>query len=563
MSANILTPITIWGNFSIKQPVLAELVEEKVKGEITYRKIYIDGRTVGKERVKIFGVIAKKEQPSIQPAVIIFSDFERGMDLSLVEKLAQSGYTALAIDLNGKPENSDLKNYTVYPDKVGYANYDLSKDSLDKISTDAIGTCWYEWAAAAKYAISYLKAQPCVSKIGAIGVKEGAGVLWHALANNENVDCAVFVMNAGWKAYKGIFKFSGASEPQFSDETLKYVAGIEPQGYAKHVKCHCLMLSPTNSDEYDCDRAYDTIARINENAYRSACYSVGSVDTVDFRTITRTRIFFEEFLGGNGKGDLPFEPDIKCDIEDGGLVFHVNVDPNGLNRPSVYVSEELLEPQKRAWIKLTDCIKIGDGEFLFKYSPYHQSKKVFAFSKASYQNGYALCSNVISKKFKETEVKKTFKDKIVYSSRDSRLESVFAAITEKDAPSSWRESDKHCLKFKKGPMSIDGVSASGGLRTFKISAEKYLPNDYAILMLDIFTKDKCELTVKLIKDFFGEKVEYVAKTNVNGGKIWHNVRLEMNKFKTEEGRILKTYQGIDAIEFYVSCDYLINNVLWI
>ena len=561
MSGNILTPISVWNSFTISETPSFQLVDEKVKGDLIYRKIYIDGRTVGDDKVKIFGKVVRENNDTVQPAILVLFDFEKGLDENLIAGIAKAGYTAVAIDLGGCTQKS--KYFTIYPSSIDYANYEIAKENIDVIKTDAIKTCWYEWAVAVRYVLAYVKSQKTISGVGVVGIRDGARVLWKALFNNEDVDCAVFFMDAGWKAYKGIPKFAGESEPQFNDEMLKFVAGIEPQAYAKHVKCPCLLLAPTNSDEYDCDRASDTIIRINENAYRGECYSVGNIDTVDYKAIDHARVFCEKFLKENGEVDLPFEPEVKCEIENGQIVITATVDPKGLSRPSIYLSEEIIVPEKRAWIKLTNGKKIADGEYKFVYNPYPNSKIVTLFVKASYKNGFALCSNIVAKRFKCDEVKNSHKEKIIFSGRSEEFYSVFSAILEKTGSSSWRENDKNCLKIKKGPMAIDGVTATGGLRTFKICAEKYRPDDYAILMLDVYAKQPTELTVKLIKDFYGNHVEYCARQTIKGGKIWHNVRLEMSKFKTEEGMILKSYKDIDAIEIYVSGDYLVNNILWI
>ena len=85
-----------------------------------------------------------------------------------------------------------------------------------------------------------------------------------------------------------------------------------------------------------------------------------------------------------------------------------------------------------------------------------------------------------------------------------------------------------------------------------------------MLMMDVYAKEKSVLSVKLISDYAGNKIEYIARANVLGGDVWHNVQLDMNKFKTEEGMSLKSYEKINAVEFNVEgTEYLINNVLWV
>ena len=50
-------------------------------------------------------------------------------------------------------------DYTVYPDKISHANYDNSSETFNYVKTTAKDTCWYEWCAVAKYAVSYAKSK--------------------------------------------------------------------------------------------------------------------------------------------------------------------------------------------------------------------------------------------------------------------------------------------------------------------------------------------------------------------------------------------------------------------
>ena len=53
-------------------------------------------------------------------------------------------------------------------------------------------------------------------------------------------------------------------------------------------------------------------------------------------------------------------------------------------------------------------------------------------------------------------------------------------------------------------------------------------------------------------------------TEIKKGEVWHNVVIPINKFKTQEGMLLKSYQNVNAIVIESeNDDYLINNVMWI
>jgi hypothetical protein len=112
-------------------------------------------------------------------------------------------------------------------------------------------------------------------------------------------------------------------------------------------------------------------------------------------------------------------------------------------------------------------------------------------------------------------------------------------------------------------MEINGVYCKAGLLTFKLNAKTDRPQEGAMLMFDVYSKQKGVAAVKLIADYFGNRVDYFAWVNVHGGEVWQNVKVDINKFKTEQGLSLKEFEKINALEFIIDGEYLINNALWV
>jgi len=565
MSGNILTPSALWGDFKIDNVPACTVVDQKQDGKVTVSRVYIEGRKIGTEQVRIFATIAKDESKQKVPAILLIRDIEDDVDERLIVDLANKGYKVLSVDLAGAEFGKEF--YTEYPSEINYANYEQSKDNLYTVKTDASETCWYEWACVARYALKYLSSQEDVTLIGGFGIAEGATVLWQVASMDEKIKCAVFALNAGWVGYRGIYKFGGSVEPQFTDNQYKFLAGVEPQSYAMHVKCPTLMLSATNSYIYDCDRAYDTVSRIDKSVYKAVNYSTGYRDRVSGDAYQDTILFFDAFLKEESKSNisLPEEIDIRCDLVDGKLRIEVELDTKNLKDHYVYVSEEITNPSLRCWYKIDEVFERNGNVFVYEYQPYHESGIVTMFAQAHYKDGFALGSNIIIKKFKENEVKNAYKSNILYSSRIPNAESVFIAANQgRDNPNHVNVSTNKRIKVLEGPMGIKGAFCEWGLLTFKINAIKDKPNLDAMLMLDVYSKEESVLTVKLISDYFGARTEYAVRLNIRGGDVWHNVKLEKAKFKTAEGMSLKSYDKVNAIEIDVDGkQWLINNALWV
>ena len=564
MAGNILTPKAVWSDFNITTTPKAEIIDEITKDGVTYTRMYIEGNEVGDSKTLIYGLLAKKERLTSAPAILLVQDFQTETDILLVNDLVSKGFTVLSIDLAGEREDKDL--YTVYPEKCSYANYEKVKEDLYSVKSNVRQTCWYEWGSATRFALAYLKGLSFVGKVGGLAVGESATVLWNVAGMDENLQSACFILNAGWVAYRGTEKFGGKVDQQFSDNMYKYIAGVEPQSYASHVKCPTLVLSSTNSQLYDCDRAYDTVSRI-DNVYKVLHYSPDCIERVNSDAYKNLLIFFNETLSKktNAKIALSQEMDIKCDLIDGVIRVEVLPALNNLKEVSIYVSEEIVIPCERSWKKVTNGVKREDGAFVFDYLPYSQSGVVTVYGQATYKNGFNICSNILAKKFAPQEVLSSHKSTIIFSSREENMETAFLpARQEKITENNGSLLDDVCVEVKKGPMQLEGIYCNGGLLTFQVGAKKDAPKEDAMLMLDVYGKENGVFTVKLIADYFGNKVEYLCSQKIAGGEVWYNLKFERNYFKTAEGRVLKEYQKINAIEFnFDNGEFLINNALWV
>lgn len=564
MIETILTPTALWKNFILPDGVSATVIQERKRGNVVFSKLYIDGRTVGEEKVKIYAELVRNVKKQNAPVIILLEDFKISKDKKLIKILLSKGYSVLTVDLYGKNEGKE--RFTIYPDQISYANFEEVKDNLYTIESHAQQTCWYEWCAVLRYALKYLKGLPFVSKVGALGFSKAATALWQVAGTDTNLDCVSFALNSGWLGYKEILKFGGMVEPQFSDQMYKFIAGIDSQSYALHVKCPTLMLSATNDPNFDLDRAYDTLSKVPDSLFKAMHYSVNTVDRINSDAFNNLILFLDRFLQEKDI-ELPKESQIKCEIKDGRLNVEVDADEEGqipIKQVEVFVAEQKVNPAVRSWLKV-DAKKIDKNKFLGKYEPFYKSDLLICFATIEYSNGFKASTNVLAKRFTEEEVNKTNKNNVIYSSRIVNSESVFSPfIVLKDSPLKIDVCTNGKIEVKKGPMDIYGVGSIRGLSTFSVSSDRYQPVNNSLIMLDVFVKETATLTIKFIVDVLGEKKEYFAKAELLGGGFWHNVQFAMNKFKTAEGLVLKEFTKVDVLQISVDgSEYLINNLLWV
>lgn len=564
MATTILTPTTVWGQFVFEKEIKAETVSEKISKGLVFTELYIEGRKIGDERVKIFALSVKKAELGISPAVVIAQKNCDGLDTSLAVDLAKKGYQALLVDFGGN--SGSKEKYTVYPESVSYANYDEQRANCTELEKNANESCWYEWTNVFLYAYKYLQKQSTVDKIGAIAVEDFASALWQGASVAKRLSGVVIISNAGWMGYKGINKFAETEPPMFSDDAVRFIAGVDSQSYAMHVKCPLYLVAPTNSPAYDVDRAYDTVSAVNTDIYTAVDYSIGNREAVDYKCYQNILRFFDATLklGKDKKINLPEETAIKADFEDGKIVIEVTPDGSDLKKVELFSAEDTLEPELRTWQMLKGKQKTEDGKFIFEYTPYKDSANAMFFARSEYQSGFRVCSNIICKKLAKEEIDGEHRYRILYSSRIQDGRRYFAPYRENEnKPTGIAiDADTPVVVEKKGAFDMTGLYCRGGLLTFKIGAKKYRPHDDEMMMLDVYIKDGGEAEVNLICDFYGEHVLYTARKRINAG-VWQNIKFELAEFKSKEGMPLKTYKKVEAVQIYSASEFLINNVLWV
>ncbi len=563
MAVKILTPSSIWNGFTHSVTNNFQVVSERVEGNVKVSRIYLDTLTTEKGKVEVFGILAGEIGVKKQPAVLLIPNVCNRLEDRLALEFAKKGYLALAIDVFGYAK--DREQFTIYPEDLEFANY--QNVNVNECKENNVRNSFrYQWVSCAKNAYAFLKSQPSVNKVCAVGAGLGAGVLWQLSATEPSLSASVFILNSGWRAYKGVNKFSGAVEPQFSDSELSYIAGVEPQSYAPYVNCPSLMLSATNNTMYDCDRAFDTMVRINQNVYKAVYFSPNCEEVVDCQAYANMFLFLNEIMLKQkfNQERLLKVPETKIQIEDGKLKIEIDVLEQKIKSINLYISEREVEPSLREW-KVEDLeLDKKTGKYFTYYAPHVKSGLVAYYVKITNKNGYSVTSNVQVKTFKEEEVTRSYKSNVIFSSR--KCDSKYLLINATGAENNEMHlsyDNSFAVEIKEGPMEICGAYCKYGLKSFRMNSIRAFLSDRAMLMLDVYCKEDCNVTVKLTNTIGAEQTNYFAVVPLKGGNIWQNIKIDTNKFKTKESRVLKSYKNITSIEIFVDKEYLVNNILWV
>ncbi|MGN1060649.1 MAG: hypothetical protein ACI4QN_02840 [Candidatus Coproplasma sp.] len=554
----ILTPVSLWKDFSDGINTEEVSCESLMKDGIKYEYVSFYGRNTQKDRVLIYGVIASAESSPSKNCVLILQDADKDIDENLLAYFVNKGYTAMCVDYCGRREG--VQKHTVFPEDVNYANWEACKYNLLKIEESAKETCWFEWTAVGVYARLFLTEKFATESVGLVGINVGGEIVWK-LAYAAEFACAITVNACGWRAYRGASKFNG-SEHGFSEADYKFIAGLDSQSYAPYVKCPVLILCSTGEVNFNYDRAYDTFSRINPKFAPSSsiAYSLNCDMCIDANC--EKDMFM--FLDSNVKKRYVFMPkpvDVNIVMdEEQNLLACVKCDRSGIvEKCGAFISEDSIDFSTRNWSSAPLINRDNPYECEFALNVYEKTSSVFVIAYASYSSGFTVWSKVAVKKVTGRFRNSRSKSKILYSNNfgpesftpeNCSANSVGGVFLDGD------EAMPHVINL----CGLYGVYSICGLKTKRIMCPQFMPDKESILKFDICSEEDTSVTVKLTTKYARE--EYVATVNIIGG-VWQSQIIEPKLLKNKSGVSLSDFTECESVSVNAEGKFALNNLMWL
>lgn len=549
MPNKILTPITLWQDFDDTLPLKETVIKTLPINNVDYNYLYFSGRQTDTGRVRIYGIYAKQKNNSLG-SILILPDAKDEIDQELIFHFSNLGYDVLCVDLHGEGEN--FKDYTKYPSDVDYANYVKCERSFNFVDNTAKETCWYEWTSIARYSVSFLKSKNPNNKIGVLGIKQGANVLWQLSAMDKRVDASIFLFGAGWLAYNKLFKLEG-NNIEIDDERTKFLAGIESQAYAQFVECPTLYLTTTNCNEFDSERAMDTLLRLKnlDDSYVNFITTAKAV--LDQNSLKNCELFFEKYLL-NKKVTLG-QPEIEVAIDDEDILFNVtSTKKSEIEEVKVYVSFNDINPKERIWYNASFLSQNKSGTYKFTQRVLGNCETIIAFAVVKYTNGFT-CSTRYCYKKANLNTSSVFPS-LIFSSTKMPSNFVVEDIKGELYGNVFTVEDTYSLS--EGPYGIFGITSENTLTSYAVRKLAPRLNDDSFIKFDIYLKTQDTLTV-ILNTLDDVKYSYVLP--VNSSEEWQNIQLTFADFKSELGQSIKNFDKITSISVSVQGTLMVNNFI--
>lgn len=559
----IVSAVSLWKKLDTTNPLSESVWGEYENENGVYANVTYYGHRVDDGSVRIYANFARPRGTGKVPAVLLLQDAGKETDLELLEFFVSKGYAVLAPDYCGKMQ-SDSGNTlrTIYPKSLEYANYDLAQGLDDLVGIDAERSCWFEWLYVASYSIEYLKNRPDISSIGVVGIRIGGEIAWKTMLSPD-VKCGVPVNAIGWRSYRATNKFADNVETNMSADKHRYIAGVDSHSYAPFVKCPVLMLCALRDGFFDPDRAYDTYARIGVTDNSAIAYSSDGGSCIGPKTLGNIDLFLSRHLKGQ-EIYIPSPLNVDLTEEDGKIKITVSGDEEALLTDLVlYYAEAEVGTKSvfRDWhkiCKVTDK-QVKNGKFEYKVTPHCHGAHAFAYAHAKYLNGFRVASKIVSKKISNFS-NRTPKSKLLYDGTgldsfcvaDNKEYSIGGIFLEREA----------LPTAEKGFADIVGAYSVGGIKTYKISSPRYLPDENAFLKFDAYSEQGGVLSVAIDGDF----QEYRCELPISKGGKWKRIVLKAEDFKEEKtGAPLSAFSLGRALSFECLDDTktLVTNIIWL
>ncbi len=560
MSNTILTPVTLWKDFDDSLPLNEEILSETQTDTSVARELYLLGRQTEYGRVKIYAKYYTPVGLETYPAVMVL--FEAGFpaDITFVRHLIGCGYAVLCVDYCGEMGDG---RHTIYPRDVDYANFVRAGRAMYYADNTAKETSWYEWAAVARYAVRYLNERSEVTETGAIGLRTGGEILWK-IAPYAKISCMVSVCAAGWLAYRDIEKFADGNKIVFDEERHRFIAGIDSQSYAPHVKCPVLLLSAINDKKSNYDRVYDTFQQINPEVEKAFLYSAHGNGLIGSHSIANIDLFLDKYLKRRSVYlSKPVKSSVFAD-EEHTLKVKIKYDIAGEPEDyGVFFTEKLSSYMARSWT----CVlgkpeNLKDEVVTLPLDIYVGSEKALIYTFVRYSNGFSVTSKIQEITLDHPYRNSCMKSRILYSAEQGTDGfSVFRNRAEAIADC-FTNSLHGGAEVKNGFGGIPGISCKVGLVSYRVSEPRFEPSYGAAFKFDAYCERDAKLTVVFYMDM-EEEIEYSCTMHVSGGGKWKKFVCESQDFKSKTGNALPDFSSVVSVVFLSEDDVLLNNILWL
>ena len=565
----ILSALSLSKKFNLTTPLGASEWGVETNRNMRFSHVAFSGHSTPEGNVRVYAQFGRPDGDDKRPAVLLLPDVGRQIDREVMKYFIDKGYAVLMPDYSGKmSDDEEGVMRTVYPESLAHGNYEQARGLYDLEGISAEESTWFEWAYVALFSVKYLKSRADIGNIGVVGIRKGGELAWHTMLSPD-VKCGVPINAAGWTSSRNVAKFGDNVVHNLSDDRHSYIAAIEAQSYAPYVKCPVLMLCALRDIDFDCDRAYDTYSRIGYKDGSALVYSPNSGACIGPNGLTDMDLFLEKNLKGR-EIYIPDTLNVNVKEENGVLSVDVECDSEGIvEEVGVYYAEADVKVKSnyREWrcVYTIDGASMKGNKTRCTIKPFEGATAAFVYAYAKYINGFRVMSKITSKRMSNPNPD-AVKSRKLYSGDD--MDCFGIADFKSTAVGRIFLERESVPKQVAGYGDIRGAYSISGIKTYKISSPRYVPDENALLEFDAYFPQTETLVITVDSaDVEKERERYTCEIEVKGGGKWKRIILKAADFKGEKfGTPLANFSEGRALSFKCNnkeVEYAVTNILWL
>ena len=538
----LLTNKTLWEGFDPSAEQLDVTVAKVVTDEqTTFKKVYFTGRTFASGRkTRICANVCHPNKKSAR-AVLLVSNSNRPTNLKELRDVAQQGFLAMWVDVDGRTETGCG---TMYPEEVSYCNAVENKD-IFFFGENVRESKLYEQSLSCMRAITYLVEEEKATSVSVVTIGECSAIGAIVCAKDSRVTNGTFMfgkLNVDYPELDSIVDNTAPLQVQFAheDQSQAWTMGLAPQSYTLNIPVPIYVVNSANSHNVDVVEVSKAFQRMNDQS--RLLFLPDLFQCLDARYV--------KGLVGWWKGQTaPQDCEIGYYVENGDYFVKVTTSAKLADTSIWYCTKANARAKHWTKAKLT---QVDDG-YVAKLDLYQQNCTVLAFAEVV---GKPTTSSMLLEIPVKNAQNVKLANSIVFAGEGNYQ---LMTVSEQGA---WMFESAQTQR-KKGYLGIVGAQGNC-LATFALADESIKKNSSFTVTFDICATSQDTLTIAVVCNYGRTNDTYVAKKELIGDGKWQRVTVEAEDLLMqgiERNKTLPTDQMPQLL--IIKCDQtvLVNNVI--
>ena len=536
------TPEAVWADFDPrKEPLEIEVTKRWAEHGSILTEFTFTGMTHEGSKVRVYALSGVPEGKGRLPGILHIHGGGQTVNPQWLRFWNDRGYAALTFNWGGAWPNRD--KFTDWG-KLTQGNHRDAKEMVMATEPSVRVSSWYLWTRISRRALTCLEQQPGVDpdRLGIFGVSMGGTIVWPLAAMDRRVAAACAIYGVGWNTYPDEL---GSPDPKASDPQANLWRNtMEPESYARLVKCPILFLSATNDQHGNMDRAFQTLNQVSTEVrwaftprYR---HHIAADQGVDLPL----------WMDAHLKGGEPFPKspvaEVRLGTDDVPLLV---VKPDGsqsIRRIDLFYALENRNPKNRYWRSAAG--RRDQKAWIAELAIPDRQQPLFAFANVHYASGICLSTNLVAVVPSRLGAAKV-------TDRATLLIDDFGTGSDGWVTSSPATDPippvPDLLTLVVGPKQKPGITVSRpiALLTHKLGDPKWRGPEAAQLQFDVYVRAPRTLRVVMHeKEFAIGWMQYEATVDLEPDTTWRTITLPAKVFSKDKGEHLKSWREVQQLE---------------